>query len=71
MREKICISVNSQPQNIEGDSPLAAALLQWGYDESSAAAVAVNQSFVPKTSYAEHILHDGDQIDIVQPISGG
>ena len=34
-------------------------------------AVAVNQSFVPRSSYDSYELKDGDQVEIVSPIQGG
>lgn len=34
-------------------------------------AVAVNQSFVPRSSYKSYELKDGDKVEIVSPIQGG
>ena len=34
-------------------------------------AVAVNLQFVPKTSHAEYILHEKDQVEIIAPVTGG
>ena len=34
-------------------------------------AVAVNLQFVPKTSHAEYILHENDQVEIIAPVTGG
>ena len=34
-------------------------------------AVAVNLQFVPKTSHAEYILQENDQVEIIAPITGG
>ena len=34
-------------------------------------AVAVNLNFIPKTKYAEHQLHENDQIEIIAPVTGG
>lgn len=34
-------------------------------------AAAVNGGFVPKTFYAETILIDGDEIEILSPMQGG
>lgn len=34
-------------------------------------AVAVNLEFVPKTKHAEHLLHEGDQIEVISPVTGG
>lgn len=34
-------------------------------------AVAVNTRFVPRTRHAAHMLHDGDHIEIISPVTGG
>jgi len=34
-------------------------------------AMEVNQEIVPRTTYAQHPLHDGDHIEIVHAIGGG
>ena len=34
-------------------------------------AVAVNETFVPRHQYAATELHDGDRIELVQPMQGG
>lgn len=34
-------------------------------------AVAVNRQFVPRPQHAQHALHDGDQIEVIRPVTGG
>ncbi|BDX21457.1 thiamine biosynthesis protein ThiS [Polynucleobacter sp. TUM22923] len=34
-------------------------------------AVAVNFEFVPKSTHSEHILNEGDQLEIISPVTGG
>ena len=34
-------------------------------------AMEVNREIVPRSEYAEHVLHDGDQVEIVHAIGGG
>jgi thiamine biosynthesis protein ThiS len=34
-------------------------------------AMEVNLEIVPRTSYAQHMLHEGDQVEIVHAIGGG
>lgn len=34
-------------------------------------AVAVNLQFVPKTRHAEHLLREGDQVEVIAPVTGG
>jgi sulfur carrier protein len=66
----IQISVNSQSQSIAPNTRLSDALIEWGFSNSKIA-VAINQEFVPRSTYSERILMNGDQIDIVKPVGGG
>lgn len=34
-------------------------------------AVAVNTQFVPHAHYATHMLHEGDCIEVITPVTGG
>jgi len=34
-------------------------------------AAAVNTQFVPKTQYAQHVLNEGDRVEIISPVTGG
>ena len=34
-------------------------------------AVAINYEFVPKTRHAEEVLHDGDEMEVIAPVTGG
>lgn len=34
-------------------------------------AVAVNLQFVPKTKHAEHQLQEGDEVEVIAPVTGG
>ena len=34
-------------------------------------AVEVNQEIIPRTEHADHVLNDGDKVEIVQAIGGG
>ncbi len=34
-------------------------------------AAAVNTQFVPRTQYSEHLLKDGDRVEIIFPVTGG
>ncbi|HEU5398633.1 MAG TPA: sulfur carrier protein ThiS [Gammaproteobacteria bacterium] len=34
-------------------------------------ALEVNGEILPRSSYAEHLLHDGDKVEIVHAIGGG
>lgn len=71
MNEMIEVSLNNQSCQIAQACTVAAALQGWGYADDGLFAVAVNQVFVPRQNYADHLLADRDQVDIVEPISGG
>ena len=66
----IHISLNNEPKQIANDTLLSDALIQWGFGEIKIA-VAINSEFVPRSTYTERQLQDGDQIDIVKPVGGG
>ena len=34
-------------------------------------AVAINYEFVPKSRHAEEILHEGDEMEVIAPVTGG
>ena len=68
------ISVNGELTDlngIDGDTPcLDRVLVYLGY-QGRKVAVAVNETFVPRTSWAERTIESGDRLDVVAPIQGG
>lgn len=53
---------------------LSDAITEWenhGLVHGSAFAIAINTLFVPRSSYTETILKNGDRIDLVVPMQGG
>lgn len=66
----IQISVNNEIKSIATATLLNDALRDWGYGDSKIA-VAINQEFVPRSTYSERTLSNNDQIDIVHPVGGG
>lgn len=64
------LSVNNENKTLDSAMLLSDALQQWGYGESKIA-VAINGEFVPRSTYTERELLNGDQIDIVKPVGGG
>jgi len=66
----INISLNNESKKIAESTRLGNALLDWGF-EGVKIAVAINGEFVPRSTYAERELKNGDQIDIVKPVGGG
>ncbi|WP_049629813.1 sulfur carrier protein ThiS [Cellvibrio sp. pealriver] len=66
----IQVSVNNEIKSITTATLLSDALRDWGYSDSKIA-VAINQEFVPRSTYTERTLNANDQIDIVRPVGGG
>ena len=64
------LSVNNETKSLAANTPLSDALQAWGYGDSKIA-VAINGEFVPRSTYTERELVNGDQIDIVKPVGGG
>lgn len=50
---------------------LADLLRAEGFDLSGAIACAVNRAFVPRSQWASRLLDDGDQVDVISPVTGG
>jgi sulfur carrier protein len=64
------LSLNGR--RVESDAATLADLLaNEGYDPAGAFACAVNRQFVPRAAWAERPLADGDQVDVVAPVTGG
>ncbi len=64
------LSVNNEKKTLAANTLLSDALQQWDYGDSKIA-VAINGEFVPRSTYTERALCNGDQIDIVKPVGGG
>ena len=63
------IAVNGEAVEVQGET-LETALEELGYGGEKIA-TAVNEAFVPALHRAEHLLADGDRIEIVAPRQGG
>ncbi len=66
----IQVSVNNELFSITEQLLLSDALVQWNYGDTKIA-VAINGEFVPRSTYSEQRLNNGDKIDIVKPVGGG
>lgn len=64
------INLNGEKTSIENIMSIEELLEDYGFEQSSIA-VAMNGSFVPKSSYNSTLLSDGDSLDIVSPMQGG
>lgn len=63
------VLINQQTHELASDATLADAVA--AIEARPPFAVAVNTQFVPKTQYARHPLRDGDQVEIIAPVTGG
>jgi sulfur carrier protein len=66
----ISISYNGHPKQIDANSTVE-QLLKDNLSSTEDIAIAINTTFIPRESYPQHIINDGDVIDIVSPIQGG
>ena len=68
------ISVNGQLTELNGFAErmprLDRVLVDLGYRDRKVA-VAVNETFVPRTAWADQVIESGDRLDVVAPIQGG
>lgn len=63
------LRINQQPYQLPAGSRLIDAIERVGIQPPFAAAV--NLEFVPRGHYAQRLLQDGDQIELIAPITGG
>jgi sulfur carrier protein len=63
------ITVNQAAYELPEGASLAEALEAFGAQPPFA--VAVNLQFVHRHQYAETPLHEGDAVEVVQPVAGG
>lgn len=64
------LHVNGQLRQFEPPMTLLALLREAGLTERRVA-VEVNQEVIPRSRHADHVLSDGDRIEIIQAIGGG
>jgi len=67
----IKVSINNKLENFEAGTTVLNAIEKLGYAGDAMLGVAVNQIFVSKDDWAEKALEDNDQVDILNPVSGG
>jgi len=69
-QEPVRIIVNGQPRDLDRPATLAELLEQLELP-SRGVAVEVNFQIVPRAQHAEHLLADGDRLEIVSLVGGG
>lgn len=66
--------LNNERCELTQTMSLSDALSQWretGLINGNAFAIAINSTFVPRSSYSNTLLKNGDRIDLVIPMQGG
>jgi sulfur carrier protein len=64
------IFVNGAPVQTRA-ADLQALLQDLGHQLNGAFACAINNTFVPRTQWAQRALQSGDRVDVIAPITGG
>ncbi len=67
----IKISINNSTQELKKGSTIFEALEILGYENKTMLGIALNQTFVPKAQWSGVELKNNDQVDILNPVSGG
>ncbi|MFP4560205.1 MAG: sulfur carrier protein ThiS [Thiohalorhabdus sp.] len=64
------IWVNGEARTVEEGSTLRVLVEELGLDPRGVA-VEVNREVVPRSTHAEHVLQEGDRVEVVRAIGGG
>jgi sulfur carrier protein len=64
------LQLNGQIRDFPGPLSIQSLLEAIGLGERRVA-VEVNQSIVPRSRHGQHLLAEGDQVEIIQAIGGG
>ena len=67
----IQVSINNIQQKLAVGSTIAEALDTLGYADQTMLGVALNQVFIPKDQWANTLLNNNDQLEVLNPVSGG
>ncbi|MEF3082710.1 sulfur carrier protein ThiS [Luteimonas sp. SMYT11W] len=64
------IRLNGEDLALDTGSTIAALLIQQGL-AGRRVAVEINGDIVPRGRHAEHVIHEGDRVEIVHALGGG
>ncbi len=64
------VQLNGEPRELSDGCSAQQLVTDMGLS-GQRLAMEVNREIVPRSEYARHILHDGDQVEIVHAIGGG
>lgn len=65
----IHVFINQSPVCLHDAATVAEALQAFGARPPFA--VAVNTQFVPQSRHAQMVLHEGDRLEVISPVTGG
>ncbi|WP_076998494.1 sulfur carrier protein ThiS [Variovorax sp. KK3] len=63
------VLINDNPRTLPDRATLADAIAL--IEAVPPFAAAVNRQFVPRSSYASHLLQPDDRIEVIRPVTGG
>ncbi len=66
----ITLQLNGENKTLHVGSSIVDAINDWQLGEQSFA-IALNEEFIPKSSYSTTSLQDGDRIEVLIPMQGG
>lgn len=64
------VTINGETRELAADSTLQ-SLLEALDMTRGRVAVEINQEIIPRSQHSEHLLHDGDRIEIIHAVGGG
>lgn len=67
----IQVSINNSLETLDEHCTILKALEVLGYTKTAMLGIAINQTFIPKDQWDQTELSDQDQVDILNPVSGG
>lgn len=68
--DRLVVSLNGDRLELPAPSTLASAIAN-SVMAGKPLAAAVNGCFIPRNTYPQYWLNDGDRIDLVRPVGGG
>jgi sulfur carrier protein len=64
------VTLNGEETELPDGATVSDVLVRYGRSDAGVA-VAVNLDVVPRKTFADHVLQDGDRIDVVTAVGGG
>ena len=64
-------TINGEPRDLADGQTLEMLLRALGIETATGIAIAVNARVVRRGAFAEHVLRNGDAIEIIRAVAGG